>query len=270
MTRRTLSHVSLFTLSLLSAGRGFAGPLPEGAVRGSSQLVGRPDVMALLVRKDPKTDASYAVLADYDRINGYVVPDRLAITKWVRRMYAYRVEETGDRRYALRPLRVSPAGEIEVDERRTPDVLSLAEEGTLKGATLIRYERNSPVVAERILFKRRLTSTWEDYVPGKFFGTKNSSGGDYFRKGVNMVLSEDKAAEFAQEDIQGRFTVAEKAPGMFTFAPQGAGHLGADKVVSRIGVFIDIVNWKPLFTTEELLLINPDDAADVGFYYERH
>jgi hypothetical protein len=35
-------------------------------------------------------------------------------------------------------------------------------------------------------------------------------------------------------------------------------------------VFIDIVNWKPKFTTEELMLINPDDATDVGFYYEKH
>jgi hypothetical protein len=35
-------------------------------------------------------------------------------------------------------------------------------------------------------------------------------------------------------------------------------------------VFIDIVNWKPFFTTDELLLVNPDDAKDVGFYYERH
>ena len=72
------------------------------------------------------------------------------------------------------------------------------------------------------------------------------------------------------QDIVGKFDAVEKAPGMYVFTTKGSVAKGADKVVNRIGVFVDIVNWKPFFTTDELLLINPDDAKDVGFYYERH
>lgn len=271
MTRRAFPFVSLFGLSILLTAPSSAGSLPEGGFKGSSQLIGRPDVMALFIRKDPKSaNAYYAVLAEYDRINGYIVPDRLAITKWVPRMYAYRLVESGERRYSVQPLRVSGTGEIEVDDRRIPDSLSLAKDGTLDGATLVRYRDNSVVVAERIKFKGRISSTWEEYMPGTFFGTSNSSGGDYFKKGVNMTLSKDNSADFRQEDIQGAFAVSEKAPGMYTFRALGTGHLGADKILGRIGVFIDIVNWKPIFTTDELLLINPEQPLDVGFYYERH
>ena len=63
--------------------------------------------------------------------------------------------------------------------------------------------------------------------------------------------------------------IAERAPGIFVFTPRGQV-TGANQVASRVGVFVDIVNWKPFFTTDELLLINPDDARDLGFYYERH
>ncbi len=268
MTRRTFAFASLLILSTIP---GHAGTLPEGRFKGSSNLIGRPDVMAFFVRKDPKSpNAYYAVLAEYDRINGYIVPDKLAITKWVPRMYAYRLEESGDRRYAVRPLRVTSAGEIEVDPSVTPDVLVLAKDGEMDGAVMVRYRSSSVYVEEKIKFKGRISSTWETYIPGKYFGTHNSSGGDYFRKGVNMTLSKESTALFDQAEIQGQFTVAEKAPGLWTFTPKGTGQLGVDNLASRIGVFIDIVNWKPIFTTEELLLINPAQPSDVGFYYERH
>lgn len=117
----------------------------------------------------------------------------------------------------------------------------------------------------------------EGWVPGDYFGSKDSTGGDYTHKRVNTRLGKDKSADFFQQDIVGKFDAVEKAPGMFVFTPRmyiampGApASKGADKVVSRIAVFVDIVNWKPFFTTDELLLINPDDAKDVGFYYERH
>ena len=35
-------------------------------------------------------------------------------------------------------------------------------------------------------------------------------------------------------------------------------------------VFFDIVNWKLFRTTNEALLIDPDNARNVGFFYERH
>ncbi|MBI4423206.1 MAG: hypothetical protein HY554_05745 [Elusimicrobia bacterium] len=257
-------------VSFLAPARGRAGPLPEGSFKGTTPFLGGPDVMALLVRKDPgNPSAYYAVLAEYDRLCGIPAPERLKITRWVPRLYAYRAEEIGRDRYAMKPLRVSAAGDIEVDGQAVADSLTLAKPGTMDGATLIRFNRNSVTTAETVTFSGRAGSTWEDYVPGKYFGSKDASGGDYLKKDVNMTLSPDKVADFFQQDIRGQFQVAEKAPGMFTFAAKSPGNLGNDKVVTRIGVFVDIVNWKPIFTTEELLLINPDDARDVGFYYER-
>lgn len=246
--------------------------LPEGSFKGSSPPLKGPDVMALLVRKDPATpNAYYAVLAEYTRLPYIPGPERIEITRWVPRTYAYRVEPIGDLRYAMKPLRVSAAGEIEVDGGYlVAGLLALAKKGTMDGAALTRYDKGSVLVAETITFKGKLSSTWEDYVPGNFFGSKDSTGGDYLKKDVNMTLSKDKVADFSQEDIIGKFDVSEKAPGMFTFTAKTPGNTGNEKVVSRIGVFIDIVNWKPFFTTDELLLVNPDDAKDVGFYYERH
>jgi hypothetical protein len=72
--------------------------------------------------------------------------------------------------------------------------------------------------------------------------------------------------------IKGKYTMTEKLPGMFIFATPKNNNIGDDKVLSRIGVFIDIVNWKSFgiqnFTTDELLMINPENPKDVGFYYE--
>lgn len=247
-----------------------AGGLPSGGFKGSTPMLRRPDAMALLIKKDPQAaDTHYAVLAEYDRLNGYIVPDRLAITRWVPRLFVYRVDPVGELRYALRPLKVTPEGEI-VPEDVAPDSLTLAKADTLDGAVLIRHEKNSVAVAERITFKGKVGSTWENYIPGKFYGTNRKSGGDYFNKKTNTVLTPEGDAEFAMEEVKGRFKIAEKVPGLFTFTTSAPNTVGADKLLSRIGVFIDIVNWKPLFTTDELLLINPADPTDVGFFYERH
>ena len=87
---------------------------------------------------------------------------------------------------------------------------------------------------------------------------------------VRDLQVNDKVADFFQEEIKGKFDMIETEPKIFTFKAKGAVEKGADKVLTRIGVFIDIVNWKPFFTTNELLMVNPDDAKDVGFYYQRH
>lgn len=249
-----------------------AAAVPEGSFRGSSPLLAGPDVMALLIRPDPADDrAGYAILAEYTRVPYIPGPERIEITRWVPRLYAYRVEQIDGRRYAMKPLRVSVGGGIEVDPGYANlGQLTLAREGTVVGAVMTRYDRGSVMIAETIAFDGKVSSTWEDYVPGNYFGSKDSTGSDYLRKDVNTVLGEDKVAEFNQREIVGAFAVAEKAPGMFVFTPKGVVAAGADKVVTRIGVFVDIVNWKPFMTTDELLLINPDDAKDVGFYYERH
>ncbi|MBI3289636.1 MAG: hypothetical protein HYZ74_08985 [Elusimicrobia bacterium] len=258
--------------SLLASAAHAGGLLPEGSFGGSSPLLKGPDVMALLVKKDRvNPTAYYVILAEYTRLPYIPGPERLEIARWVPRLYVYRAEQNGKLSLALKPLRVSAAGEIVADEGyATPGILTLAKKGTLDGAVLTRYEKKSPTIAETVTFQGKVSSTWEDYVPGDYFGSKDSTGGDYTRKDVNTRLSKDKVADFFQKDIVGKFDVAEKAPGLYTFKPKSAAVTGGDKVVTRIGAFVDIVNWKPFMTTDELLLINPDDAKDVGFYYERH
>lgn len=256
-------------VSVLSSAASAA--LPEGSWGGVSALVSGPDVMALILRKDPAdARASYAVLAEYDRLPYIPGPERIEITRWVPRLYAYRIEQVDARRYDVKPLRVGASGAVEVDGGYAFGLLTLAREGTLVGATLTRYEKGSRTVAETITFDGKVSSTWEDYVPGTYFGTKDSTGNDYLSKTVNTTLSADKVATFDQPGIVGRYDMAEKAPGMFVFAEKTPAVKGREQILGRIAVFVDIVNWKPFFTTDELLLINPDDARDVGFYYERH
>ncbi len=270
MKNRLRSTVLALAASFFVSAAGAAG-LPEGSFSGSSPLLRGPDVMALLVRKDPvNPTAYYALLAEYTRIPYIPGPERLEIARWVPRVYAYRLETIGKLSYSMKPLRVSAAGGIEVDPGAPASVLDLAENGTLDGALLTRNDKSAGVTPERIAFKGKVSSTWESWVPGNFFRSKDSTGGDYLKKDINTTLSKDMVADMFQQDIVGKFDATEKAPGMYVFTPKGVVAKGADQVVTRIGVFVDIVNWKPFFTTDELLLINPDDAKDVGFYYERH
>lgn len=261
-----------FVAAAALASAAHAGPLPVGSWGGASALISGPDVMALIVRRDPvNPTAGWAILAEYTRLPYIPGPERLEIARWVPRLYAYRVEQIGKDRFAMKPLRVSAAGEIEVDGGYASfGELTLAKSGTLVGATMTRFEKDAPEAAETIAFEGKVSSTWEGWVPGDYFGSQDSTGGDYTHKRVNTRLGKDKSVDFFQQDIAGKFTAAEKAPGMFVFTPSGAVAKGLDKVAGRIAVFVDIVNWKPFFTTDELLLINPDDAKDVGFYYERH
>lgn len=266
--RRSLIAV-LAAITVASAAS--AGGLPEGSFNGSSALLHGPDVMALLIRKDPvNPTAYYALLAEYTRLPYIPGPERLEIARWVPRVYAYRVETIGKLAYSLKPLRVSASGGIETDPGAAPSILNLAKTGSIDGAVLERYENGSALAAEKISLKGKVSSTWEGWVPGNYFCSKDSTGGDYLKKDVNTTLSKEQVADFAHQEVVGKFDAAEKAPGMYVFTPKGAIAKGADKVVTRIGVFVDIVNWKPFFTTDELLLINPDDAKDVGFFYERH
>jgi hypothetical protein len=249
--------------------------LPEGSFKGASPQLKGPNVMALLIKKDPNAADNYwAVMAEYDRVPYIPGPERIELTRWVPRIYAYKVEPNGDKKYSMRPIRVSAQGEIVVDAGYpVAGALLLKKDGKMDGATLTRYEKGKVLAAETVSFEGKLSSTWENYVPGNFFGSKDATGGDYFHKQVNTELGKDKVASFNQTEIVGKFDVAEKAPGLFVFrakAPTAEGDKGKDKVEPMIGVFIDIVNWKPFMTTDELLLINPDDPKDVGFYYERH
>ncbi len=260
---------SLVAVAALAAAA-HAGPVPEGSWSGSSALLHGPDVMALIVRQDPANPTvGYAVLAEYTRLPFIPGPERLEIARWVPRTYIYRLEQVDKLRFAVKPMRVSPAGEIVVDANAPASELTLAAQGTGNGAVLTRYEKGRETPAEVVTFSGKVSSTWEKYVPGNFFRSYDKTGGDYLKKDINTRLGQDKVGDFFLLDFAGKFDFVEKLPGIFVLKPQGPVK-GVDQAIGRLGVFIDIVNWKPFFTTNELLLINPDDAKDVGFYYQRH
>jgi hypothetical protein len=248
-----------------------AGPIPEGS--WGSDEIEKSNVMSLIIKAD-KTNptAGYAILAEYTRLHVPIatglLPERLRVANWVPRLYLYRVSQLDKLRFSLSPLKVGANGDVEVDASKAVSELTLAGKGTLAGAALVRKENGQP--DENISWRNKISSTWEGYVPGDYFGSKDATGGDYLHKRINTRLGEDKVADFSQAEIVGKFDMTEVVPGIFTFKAKGAIAKGSDKVLSRIAVFIDIVNWKPFFTTDELMLINPDDAKDVGFYYERH
>ncbi|HXH31573.1 MAG TPA: hypothetical protein VNJ01_12215 [Bacteriovoracaceae bacterium] len=272
--RKVLKTLCLgLTLSVLSSAAG-AALLPEGSFMGRSSLqplrIIDHDVMALLLRKNPKKENSYyAVLAEYDRVPGTTFSKTSALTKWVPRMAAYQVDKINDLQYAMQPLGVSFLGNIQPRNDVNPDLLTLKKANSVNGAIVTRYHRDSSV-RETIKFYGNVGSTWEAYVPGTYFGSTDTTGGDYLKKGINTVLTPEGIAQFDTPEIKGDYTVRSRIDGLFTFIPRAANMHGQDKVEGRIGVFIDIVNWKPVMTTDELLLINPNDETDVGFFYERH
>ena len=256
------------TLTAVLASAAHAGPIPEGSW-GSTQIR-KQDVMALIIRSDKANPtAGYAILAEYTRLPVPLLPERLRVCNWVPRLFIYRIEQIDKLRFSLKPLKVGANGAIELDGGYTTvSELTLEKKGTLAGALLNRYDKNG--AKEEINFEGKVSSTWESFVPGNYFGSHDATGGDYLHKRINTRLGDDKVADFFQDEIKGKFDMTEVVPGIFTFKAKGQVALGADKVLTRIAVFVDIVNWKPFFTTDELLLINPDDAKDVGFYYERH
>lgn len=257
-------------LVAFAAASAAAGILPEGSYSGSSPLLHGPDVMAMLIRKDAANPtAYYAVLMEYTRLPFIPGPERLEIARWVPRIYAFRLEQIDKLRFSAKILRPNAAGAIVADPKSTAE-LTLAKAGTMDGAALERFENGAALPVEKITFQGKVSSTWEKWVPGNFFRSKDVTGGDYLKKDINTVLGKDQVADFNHQDVVGKFNAVEKIPGFFVFAPKGTVAKGLNQVVGRIGVFIDIVNWKPFFTTNELLIINPDDAKDLGFFYQRH
>lgn len=251
--------------------------ITEGAFRGKSTLIKNKlidaDFMALLIQKDPKhANRYYAFLAEYDVVPGTFITITTAITKWINRMYAYQLDKLSNDVYIMRKLRVSADGEIYADMQEIPDTLRLSQtKGEfMKGTILTRFNKQTKQVEEVINIVGRGHSTWEKFVPGVYFGSTDSTGGDYFHEEVNTEITHEGRALFNMPGIIGEYQMSEQAPKMFTFKSMNEGNVGQEKLAGRIGVFIDIVNWKAAgFTTDELLVINPDNASDVGFYYER-
>jgi hypothetical protein len=275
----------------------FASTLPEGAFRGTSdQMILSNNVMALLIQKDnQRPGIHYAVLAEYDRIflkipipfkntNDVSLGEKLAPVRWVPRMYIYQVEkfsDASDLKFILKPLKINESGEILVNNMARSSTLELKTSGSMVGAKLFRNNNNNQNSAqnEKISFGgalgERLVSTWENYVAGNYGGSVNKTGADYFSDFVNTVLNANGLATFdwlvnGAVEIQGTYQMTEALPKIFRFTPAAADNKSDAKMTSRIGVFIDIMNWKDWNKkTNELLLINPENPEDVGFFYER-
>ncbi len=276
--------IQLLTLGVLYSlfSLNSSAELPEGSYMGCSSFFDHKncndliynDAMALLIKKDPSAnDKYYAVLAEYDRVPLTNITVKTALTKWVNRMYAYELTraDTG-LTYLAKRLVVDDEGNIVASSEKS-DLLILKNDHDLEGATFLRVDKSQEeddIVLEKISFSGKVGSTWENLVPGDYFGSTDSTGGDYFKKTINTRVNADGTIVFNQAGLRGEYVTAEKAPGLFTFASLNTHNQSNLNLEKKIGVFIDIVNWKPLMTTDELLIIDPDDAKNVGFYYERH
>lgn len=287
---KTLKSVGLFLATAMISVQALA-QLPSGTITGQSDKVpsswSDPNAMALIIQNDQASNKTYAILAEYDRKAYTHIVTKPAVglplgsegaylTSWVPRMHIYEVEKFSAQRYLLKPLHVDDRGDIVAKPDTRPDVIWIKTPGTLLDARLLRFEKDGKTIAEQILLdgKYPANSTWEPMIPAKYFGTKDSTGGDYMKKDVNASLFPDGNLVLSTPEVQGSFTLTEKLPRMFVVSSVSSNNVGAEQVENRIAVFIDIVNWKGLklqrFTTEEMLLINPNDPNDLGFYYERH
>lgn len=234
------------------------------------------DVMSFIVQKDQSQNESYyVIMSEYDRVPFTNMGRRFPLTKWVNRMYAYQMVQIAPLKYQMNKLVVDAAGDISADANQVMAVLELKSAKSFDGAKLTRYvSAQDKNVAEVVVLNGRVGSTWENYVPGDYFGSSDNTGGDYFDKTINTTITIDGVAKLNTKKTTGEFSIVEKKPKMFVLKAVSENTRGEDQVLNRIGVFIDIVNWKHLgikkFTTEEFLLINPENASDVGFFYERH
>lgn len=234
------------------------------------------DVISFIVQKNQNQEESYyVIMSEYDRVPFTNIGRRFPLTKWVNRMYAYQMDQVSALKYQLSKLVVTNNSEIEADQNQVMAILELKSKNSFDGAKLTRYaSAQDKTVAEVVVLNGRVGSTWENYVAGDYFGSTDNTGGDYFDKTVNTRITNDGRARLNTQKTSGEFSITEKKPKMFVLKTISANTRGADQVLNRIGVFIDIVNWKHLgikkFTTEEFLLINPENASDVGFFYERH
>lgn len=287
-TFKTMSLFLALTLGTVCA----QAELQSGTITGKSNLlkssIRDPNVMALTIQNDAASKRTFAILSEYDRkaythfLTLPIVSWKLGtkgayLTSWINRMHIYEVSQKDDMTYTLIPLEVTAAGDIQANNgSMNHAVIRLEEAGSLKNATIDRYDSIAaePVETIKLNNKRSANSTWEDLVPGNFFLTDDNTGGDYSKKDVNGTLSDDGTLLMMSEKVSGQYQLTEKLPKMFVVTSAKANNVGAEHMVGRIAVFVDIVNWKGLgidrFTTEEMLFINPNNPSDVGFYYERH
>ncbi|MBG0792346.1 hypothetical protein IYY11_02595 [Methylocystis sp. H62] len=249
--------------------------LPIGSFEGTSPSVsGRNDRLVLQLQRDFRNPQGYyASLSEYTRrLPGFVgrlVPG-LQLTSWVARMYPYYITHKSDYVYEVRTLRVAADGSLEVRPDSRPSILVLGKgKNAMKGAVLTRLGASGSV--EKIDFHGgRAVTTWERNIIGNYFLAIDRSGGQYFERGINTVVTDTKM-EFNTHHLMGQYKIRQHAEGLFfTLEPMKSHQLGAAAAKKMIGQGMDIVNWKPFRTTIEILLMNPEDPRDVKFFYERH
>ncbi len=246
--------------------------LPEGAFKGNSNMISSPDIMSLLIKKDPNSHDYYAILAEYkvSRLGSFIQSSR--ITNWIDRIYSYKIVQTSGLNYDLLPLEVTASGDIQANTIVKASTLTLAQDGSLKGAVISRDRSEVSSSNEIMRFDGTSSgSTWENFIPSKYLGTTISNGLDYFNDfSYNLVINADMTADFHQNAIKGQFDIRENIQGLFyTMTPKSNKVKGLNKIAGRIAYFTDIVNQKPKKTNDEILFINPENARDIGFYYER-
>lgn len=267
--KNSAKYIVLAAITAFSA-TSFA-QLKEGTFSGKNEHQGSftKDHMTLMVKKDltPGSEDYYAVLAEYDILLAS------SITKWIPRMYAYKIVKQSDVLYAMVPLFVTNQGDLEIKNEVANSALVLKTAGTLEGSIFSRVDMKDGKIVERIKFSDKSAgSTWENFIAGKFLGTQKTSGLDYFQEIYNMEISYNNVVRFAyeKENIYGDWDLHEKVPGVFfTLTPKSSNVKGISRTQGRVGLFMDIVNQKPKKTNDEFMMINPYNASDVGFYYER-
>ncbi|MEM6731544.1 MAG: hypothetical protein AAF658_08295 [Myxococcota bacterium] len=247
--------------------------LQEGGFEGKSKQVnGDQDRMVLQIKKDPENPQGfYASLSEYTRrlpaLLGRLVPG-LQMTSWIPRGYPYYLEHKGNDVYDVKILRVAKDGSLEVDPDAPVSKLELGKKG-MRGAVMTRTDADGS--QERIKFKGgKSFTTWERKIDGDFFLAIDTSGRQYFEKGVNTKVK-DGVITLDTDHMGGKYKLVPHAGGLFhTMVPLASRQLGSKEVQRKIVVGKDIVNWKPFRTTIEILFFDPKDASRVDFFYERH
>lgn len=267
--------------------------LPEGAFIGQSDshAVDHDD-MVLQLRKDPDGPGYYAILSEYSR-NGLLAGrenDRFRLTDDVLRMQTFYIEHASAGRYLARPLRGTSDGELVIDREADPSVLDINAHGSMSGARFHLRPQQGDARIEQIEFDGELSVTsWEPFRPERYYLSMNPGASDYlFNDDHNTVFSNrgteeepDYRVSFDVQDrdpdddvesprIEGQFRAVETGPGVFVMAPEDSSSPGARLIAGKLLVFFDLVNWKPHMTTNEALIIDPNDPSNVYFFYERH
>ena len=240
-------------------------------------------------------------LPAFNKVIGY-------LNKIGQRISAHKMIPTQQRgTYEIYPLRVE-GREIIADLKAQPFVLTLANELvpvdplggakiTLKGEdkTLISFPKEGALtsaeytLAKTAYEKAKLDSTWrKQYLPGAYLAAYgklddvvlklSTQGGQEAATFINnnhlfKMSRKRRAAIFthpSSAQIEGTYAASEPMDGMFILHPTQEGLPGAEHVVGRIGLFIDVFDATKSLGQDvvEVAFINPQDPEDFLMYYE--